>query len=103
MMCGKKSLYSNIKGIYSMKHMNHMSNLLWWWNKMCQNYLPVLSLKAIITTAADSILIFFFFSEKVMLDISCGIVCLADDSHEIPSLIFSEKNSCNSALTLIIL
>ena len=45
----------------------------------------------LITTVADDILTFFFlvlhFSEKIRLDISC----LADDSHEMPSLIFCEK------------
>ena len=45
-----------------------------------------LTLIMLITTAADNILIFLYFLEKIRLDI-----CLADDSHKMPSLIFSEK------------
>ena len=46
----------------------------------------MLTLKALITTAADNIFIFFHCSEKIRLDIS-------DDSYEMPSLIFSEKKT----------
>ena len=34
---------------------------------------------------------FHYFSEKIRLGISCEFVCLADNSHEISSLVFSEK------------
>ena len=50
---------------------------------------------------ADDILFFFFFdnlSEKIGLGISCESFAKADDSHEMPNLIFfSEKNTkiCN--------
>ena len=53
------------------------------------------TLKVQSKTEVDNILIFFFFyfSEKIRL----GISCLADDSHEMPSLTFSEfffKSNC---------
>ena len=40
--------------------------------------------------------LYFYLWKKIRLDVSCessarGIVCLAEDSHEISSLIFSEK------------
>ena len=49
-----------------------------------------LTLKAPITTAADDIFFFFFyFSEKKQ--VLTFRVNLADDSHEIPRFVFSEK------------
>ena len=53
-----------------------------------------LTLKKLITTVADKILIFFFvcvFFQKKNNNKTWHFMCLADDSHEIPSLIFSEK------------
>ena len=52
----------------------------------------MLTLEAIITTAADDSLklFFFFFSEKIGPDISCE--SQADDSYEISSLTFSKNN-----------
>ena len=41
--------------------------------------------KELISTAADNSLIFLYFSEKIRLDIPC------ESSHEMPSLIYSEK------------
>ena len=50
------------------------------------------ALKALITTAADDNLISsIFFSEKIRLDVLCELSAFADNSHEMPSLIFSEK------------
>ena len=46
-----------------------------------------LTLKAPIKTAADD----NFFLEKTRLDISCESSALADDSHEMSRLAFSEK------------
>ena len=48
--------------------------------------LITLTLKAPNTTAADDNFFFFFFERKFM-----WIVCLADDSHEMSRLVFSEK------------
>ena len=50
-----------------------------------------LSLKAPIKIAADDTIIIFYFylSKKIRLDVSCESSAL--DSHEISSLIFSEK------------
>ena len=48
-----------------------------------------------VTTAADYILkflLFSFFSEKIRLDMSCESSALADDSHEMPSLISLKNN-----------
>ena len=52
-----------------------------------------LTLKAPITTGADDILkyIFFNFSKKISLDISCESSAQADDSHEISRLVFFEN------------
>ena len=51
----------------------------------------ILTHKVLITTAADDILNFYaFFRENKAWDFM-WIVCWADDSHEMPSLIFSEK------------
>ena len=46
-----------------------------------------------VTTAADNnfFIICFYFSEKTSLEIFMWIVCLADDSHEMSRLVFSEK------------
>ena len=48
--------------------------------------------KALITPRTDNNnILFFYFSEKIRLDMSCEMFCLADDSHEMSGLIFSEK------------
>ena len=55
-------------------------------------YNTSLTVKALITTAADNILfsLFKLFTRK-WLGISCESSALADDSHEMQSIIFSEK------------
>ena len=52
------------------------------------------TLKVLITQLQQTFvcLLLFFFSEKIRLDMSCeSSAIIADDSHEMPSLIFSEK------------
>ena len=59
--------------------------------KSCDRKCMHLTVKELITTTADKTLI-FFFSNQIKLDISCEIICLVEDLHEMLSLIFSLKN-----------
>ena len=62
------------------------SSLICWCLMSCG-----LTLKAPITTKADNNFYFFYFLKKTSLNISCESSALADDSHEMSRLFFSER------------
>ena len=76
---GTSNEFHNTFSWRTKKNIMWLSPLIWIYEKTRVFPLQVLTLNAPITTAADDnffLFIFFYFSEKTSLDISCEIICL---------------------------